>query len=153
VLNNMLIRMLVALFIISAQAKPASSQQPMRAVASDVKIVNQSGSNVYWHFQQDNAFVISGLLKSQKSSNIVNVSFFPNQAVTIQFNCNKADTWTCAEGKVDVTKFYPSNQHDNIVTVFTYNNQGVVLSFEASSIDDKHGPKQIVIGPINTDAQ
>jgi len=145
----MLIRLLFFFFTMTAHATSLEMPHQAIAVVGDVKIVNKSGSNVYWHFKQGADKEIVGLLKTGQSDSLVNVTFFPKQEVTIKFKCNKADTWTCAEGAVDITQRYPSSIYDNVVTVFTYNNQGVELSFEASSINETKKPKRIVIGNIS----
>lgn len=118
---------------------------------SRVRFVNSSTHNVYGHYSagSDNGTV--GVLTAGSSVVLDAVAFSPKVVVQVEFRCDKADQFSCADGRVDLTGFYPRGDSGSVTTVFTFVKMGEIrLSFEtAGAQGDPAAHREIVIGNIS----
>ncbi|WP_299198767.1 hypothetical protein [uncultured Amphritea sp.] len=118
---------------------------------SRVRFVNSSTHNVYGHYSAGNDKGTVGVLTAGSSIVLDAVLFSPEVAAQVEFRCDKADQFSCADGWVDLTGVYPHGDDGSVTTVFTFVRIGEIrLSFEVSGAGgDPTAYREIVIGNIS----
>jgi hypothetical protein len=118
---------------------------------SRVRFVNSSTHNVYGHYNAGSDKGTVGVLTAGSSVVLDAVAFSPKVVVQVEFRCDKADQFSCADGRVDLTGLYPRGDYGSVTTVFTFVRMGEIsLSFEVSDTDgDPAAYRQIMIGNIS----